>query len=130
MSSSFGTLPEIPEKIFLAKQKLIKQLSREPNNEELARNLGITTAQLDLELNKKKEYTQFSLSPSHVNPTKYYGTLYTPPPMKVALFDNDNRYEEGGRKRHHKKRKVNKKSRKSNKLHKSMNKNRKSMKRK
>jgi hypothetical protein len=126
---SSGTLPEIPEKIFLTKQKLIKRLSREPTNEELARELGITTFKLELDL-KPKEYTQNSRSPSHVNPTKYYGTLYTPPPMKVALFDNPNRYDEGGRKRIHKKRKFNKKSIKSKKLRKSMIKNRKSMKRK
>jgi hypothetical protein len=125
---SSGTLPEIPEKIFLTKQKLIKRLSREPTYEELARELGITTVKLELDL-KPKEYTQNSRSPSHVNPTKYYGTLYTPPPMK-ALFDNPKRYDEGGRKRIHKKRKFNKKSIKSKKLRKSMIKNRKSMKRK
>ena len=123
---SQGTLSVIPANIFDAKQQLTRKLKREPTNEELAQKLDITPKELNDILKMKTEYNENSLSPSFQSGSDvYYGSPLQKNTRKVPLFDNPNRYEEGGKKRqrHYKKRRhITKKYKKSKTRCKSNNK--------
>ena len=122
---SEGTLPVIPEDVFYAKQKLTRQLKREPTNEELAQKLYITPKELNDILKMKTEYNENSLSPSFQRGHDvYYGSPLQKNTRKVPLFDNPNRYDGGGKKRQrkYKKRTHTKKYKKSKTRRKSMKK--------
>jgi len=108
----YGTLSTYPEDTFLAKQ----QLQRDPMNQELAKRLaerlGIKSE--DLNTSKSETYNEYSRSPSFQSRTDYYKT-YKSSPQKGNVFDNPNRYEEGGKKhqKKYKKRTHTKKYKKS-----------------
>jgi len=123
---STGTLPLIPANIFFAKQKLTRQLKREPTDEELAEKMNITLKDLNDRLNMKTEYNENSLSPSFQSGADvYYGSPLQKNTRKVPLFENPNRYDGGGggkrRQRKYKKRKYTKKYKNSKTRRKSMN---------
>lgn len=91
---SEGTLPVIPENIFYAKQKLTRQLKREPTNEELAAHLNMPPKELNDILTMKTEYNENSLSPSFQRGTDvYYGSPLQKNTRKVPLFLDPNRYD-------------------------------------
>lgn len=125
---SSGTLPLIPADIFFAKQKLTRELKREPTDEELANKVKITLKKLNDRLNMITEYTEYnenSLSPSFESGADvYYGSPLQKNTQKVPLFENPNRYDGGGgkrRQRKYKKRKYTKKYKNSKTRRKSMN---------
>ena len=120
---STGTLPLIPADIFFAKQKLTRELKREPTDEELAKKVKITLKELNDRLDMKTEYTVYnenSLSPSFQSGAHDY---YVRSPIqkntqkKMPIFENPNRYDDigGGKKRtrQYKNRKYTKKYKKS-----------------
>ena len=126
---SSGTLPLIPANIFFAKQKLTRQLKREPTDEELAEKVNMTLKELNDKLNMKTEYTEYnenSLSPSFQSGAHdYYVSSLQKGTRKVPLFENPNRYDGGGgkrRQRKYKKRKYTKKYKRSKTRRKSMKK--------
>ena len=123
---SHGFLPVIPADIFFAKQKLTRQLKREPTYEELAEKMKITLKELNDKLNMKTEYNENSPSPSFESGADaYFGSPLQKNTRKVPLFENPNRYDGGGggkrRQRKYKKRKYTKKYKNSKTRRKSMN---------
>jgi len=96
---SQGTLPLIPENVFYAKQKLTRQLKREPTNEELAAHLNMHPKELNDILKMKTEYNENTLSPSFESgPDVYYGSPLQRD-RKVPLFLDPNRYDRRGGKK-------------------------------
>ena len=124
---STGTLPLIPADIFFAKQKLTRELKREPTDEELANKVEISLKDLNDRLNMKTAYTKYtenSLSPSYQNRAHdYYASSIQ---KKMPIFENPNRYDDigGGKKstRQYKNRKYTKKYKKSKSRRESMKK--------
>lgn len=125
---STGTLPLIPADIFFAKQKLTRQLKKEPTDEELAEKMNITLKDLNDRLNMKTEYNENSLSPSFQSGADvYYGSpLQKNTQKKMPIFENPKRYDDigGGKKstRQYKNRKYTKKYKKSKSRRESMKK--------
>lgn len=100
---STGTLPLIPADIFFAKQKLTRELKREPTDEELANKVKITLKELNDRLNMKTEYTENSLSPSYQSGAHdyYASSIQKNTQKKMPIFENPSRYDDtgGGKKR-------------------------------
>ena len=128
---STGTLPLIPADIFFAKQKLTRELKREPTDEELANKVKITLKELNDRLNMKimrTEYNENSLSPSYQNRAHdyYASSIQKNTQKKMPIFENPNRYDDigGGKKRtrQYKNRKYTKKYKKSKSRRESMKK--------